>query len=116
MSLSSSLIGLRDNASCKFSARVESCFTWAEDAIVVFIVCLWQSCHQIHIIHFDRCEFASRIDFVCNLLMQLITFAFGVHTPKLFYNIPPTPNPILNQPNSVNECYKNVFVYAAVVF
>lgn len=81
-SISSSPIGWRDNASCEFPAQVKifnfrKRRDWGEYLTFVAIASL-NLHHPTQILVYS----CLCIDFVCNL--QIIEFAFGVHTPSHF--------------------------------
>lgn len=68
VSLSSSLIDLRDNASCEFPARVEFFSTCVEDAIEANITCSQMCCPICHVIVH---KFAAICVFAFNFFLSL---------------------------------------------
>lgn len=110
MSISSSLIGLRNNVSCEFPTRVENFqLVWK----------LWsrQTLHVCgkHIAQFTSFAppgtnlhlFATMHWLVCNPVTQIIQFAFDVHTPLVekFGCVQNVQNGIMHRPTMFCRIY-----------
>ncbi len=111
VSISSSLIGLRDKASCKFPTQY-----------IIFQLARKSQVSRIYAIASPKCVYSLLSTFhfflwlLCNLLAQIITFALGVHIPLEWFTITGMhfTTFILNC-NNISQYYCFYCIFAALV-